>query len=176
MNYSSENDPTNQNLIDCVVRYLIRQKITISVMESCTGGLFASCLTDTEGASGIFPGSFVTYSNTAKERCGVPAGILERFGVYSPETAEAMAEACRSFYRTEIGVGITGSTGNADPNNPDSVPGEVFYAILFGEKRCVRKRTIATGDLSRSGIKERIVADVTQTLAELLGIAEKKPE
>ncbi len=170
MNNSSENSAADSTFTDRVVRHMIRRGITLSSMESCTGGLFASAITDTEGASDIFFGSFVTYSNEAKERMGVPAEIIERCGVYSAETAEAMAGACRSFYHTDIGVGITGSTGNPDPNNADSVPGEVFYAILLGEERCVRHLELAVEGLTRHEIKERIVDETVLSLAGLLGI------
>ncbi len=167
MNYSSENSKPDPDLMDRVVRDLICRGITVSAMESCTGGLFASRLTDTEGASDIFFGSFVTYSNEAKVRCGVPEEIIKRYGVYSVETAEAMAEACRSFYHTDIGVGITGSMGNADPNNADSVPGEVFLAVLWGEERCARRLELETDGVTRSEIKERIVAEAVESIAGL---------
>lgn len=112
-----------------LTRMLIVRKITIATMESCTGGFLASLLTDTEGSSEVFRGSYVTYSNEAKILNGVPKEIVERFGVYSVQTAASMAEACRRSLKTDIGVGITGSFGNADPANPDSVPGEVFFSI-----------------------------------------------
>lgn len=102
---------------------------TITTMESCTSGQIASLITDTEGASAVMPGAFVTYSNAAKIRMGVPAETIETFGVYSPETASAMARACRKTCGTDIGVGVTGTFGNVDPNNADSAPGEVYFAI-----------------------------------------------
>ena len=111
---------------------LIERGQTITTMESCTSGQVASLITDTEGASAVLPGAFVTYSNAAKEMQGVPAQVIRAHGVYSPETAAAMAEACRGAYGADIGVGVTGSFGNADPNNADSVPGEVFFAIATG--------------------------------------------
>ncbi len=113
-----------------ITRTLIERKQTISTMESCTAGLLSSLLTDTEGASGIFRGAYVTYSNEAKVMAGVPAGIIQNYSVYSRETAAAMAAACRKAFRADIGVGITGSFSNADPANPEaSVPGEVYFAI-----------------------------------------------
>ena len=112
-----------------LTRRLIATKTTITTMESCTAGQVASLITDTEGASEIMKGAFITYSNEAKVREGVPAEIIERYGVYSEQTAAAMAEACRAAYAADIGIGVTGSFGNADPNNPDSVPGEVFFAV-----------------------------------------------
>ena len=108
---------------------LIASGTTITTMESCTSGLVASLITDTEGASAIFKGSSVTYSNEAKVLQGVPSRIIEDYGVYSVETASAMAEACRKAFSADIGVGVTGSFGNVDPNNSDSVPGEVFFAV-----------------------------------------------
>ena len=108
---------------------LIAEGTSITTMESCTAGQVASLITDTEGASEIMKGAFITYSNLAKIRQGVPAETIERYGVYSEQTAAAMAEACRAAYAADIGIGVTGSFGNADPNNPDSVPGEVFFAV-----------------------------------------------
>ena len=112
-----------------LVRTLIGKKKTIAMMESCTGGQMASLLTDTEGSSAVFRGGFVTYCNEAKAFEGVPESVIEKFGVYSSETAAFMAEACRAKLGSDIGIGITGSFGNIDPNNSDSVPGEVFFAI-----------------------------------------------
>lgn len=109
--------------------WLIRRGLTITTMESCTSGQIASLITDTEGSSAVLKGAFVTYSNEAKILQGVPAGIIETYGVYSAETAAAMAEACRSAYKADIGTGVTGSFGNADPANADSVPGEVYFAV-----------------------------------------------
>ena len=108
---------------------LIENKLQITTMESCTSGQVASLLTDTEGSSAVVKGAFITYSNEAKIRQGVPAQLIERYGVYSPETAASMAENCRASYSADIGIGVTGSFGNVDPANPDSIPGEVFFAI-----------------------------------------------
>jgi len=108
---------------------LIESGQTITTMESCTSGQVASLITDTEGASAVMPGAFVTYSNIAKIRMGVPAETIEAYGVYSAQTATAMARACRENCGTDIGVGVTGTFGNVDPNNADSAPGEVYFAI-----------------------------------------------
>lgn len=115
-----------------LTQLLIGRQLQIAAMESCTSGLVASLITDTEGASAIMRGSLVTYSNEAKLRFGVPAETIERYGVYSRETAEAMADAVRAFYGADIGIGITGSLGRPDPENADSVPGEVHFCIHIG--------------------------------------------
>lgn len=108
---------------------LIGSGQTITTMESCTGGQVISLITDTEGASAVFTGAFVTYSNAAKIRLGVPAETIEAFGVYSAETATAMARTCRATWGANIGLGVTGTFGNVDPGNADSVPDEVYFAI-----------------------------------------------
>ncbi len=116
-----------------LTRLLIERNVRITTMESCTAGLIASLITDAEGSSAVFEGAFVTYSNEAKVRQGVPAQVIETHGVYSSQTAAAMAEACRAAYAADVGVGVTGSFGNVDPNNADSVPGEVFFALATAD-------------------------------------------
>ena len=113
-------------------RLLIERKLMITAMESATSGQIASLLTDTEGSSAIFKGSFVTYSNEAKIRMGVPEDIIRTYSVYSAQTAEAMSECCAAFYNADIGIGVTGTMGNIDPANADdSIPGYVYFAVYF---------------------------------------------
>lgn len=114
-----------------IIDKLIASGHSVSAMESCTGGLFISSVTDRSGASEIVKGSFVTYSNEAKIIQGVDSDVIGRYGVYSDETAEAMAKAASDAYSSEIGVGITGSLGRVDPNNPDSVSGHVYFSVLM---------------------------------------------
>ncbi len=136
-------EPTEEAAIrrayEGLTRRLIRDGLTISTMESCTSGQIASLITDTEGASAVMKEAFVTYSNEAKIRRGVPEEVISTFGVYSAETAAAMAAAARRETGADIGTGVTGSFGNPDPNNPDSVPGLVFFAVDFrGDVRTFR--------------------------------------
>ena len=114
---------------------LIEKNISITTMESCTSGQLASLISDTEGASGIMKGAFVTYSNEAKIKQGVPEETIDKYSVYSKETACAMAEACRKTYNADIGVGVTGSMGNVDPANAAaSIPGQVWFALSTKDK------------------------------------------
>lgn len=115
-----------------LTKLLIARKITVTTMESATSGQIASLITDTEGASAIMKGAFITYSNEAKIKQGVPAEVLEKYSVYSPETAECMAKACAKIYGADIGIGVTGTMGNVDPANEESsVPGQVYFAIAI---------------------------------------------
>lgn len=113
-----------------LTKLLLEKNLTITTMESATSGQIASLITDTEGSSAVLKGAFVTYCNEAKIMQGVPAEVLDKYTVYSKETAEAMARACTEAYTADIGIGVTGTMGNIDPANPDaSVPGQVYFAI-----------------------------------------------
>ncbi len=112
-----------------VTEELINKNKTISVMESCTAGLISSLITDAEGSSAIFPGGFVTYSNSDKVMQGVPERIIDRYGVYSLRMAEEMARAAQKALRTDFAIGITGTFGNLDESNSDSEIGSVFFAL-----------------------------------------------
>ena len=109
---------------------LIEEEKSITTMESCTAGLIASLITDTEGASAILKGACVTYSNEAKIMAGGPEEVIRDYSVYSTETAAAMAEAAKKTFRADLAVGITGTTGNVDPENAAfSTPGVIFFSI-----------------------------------------------
>ena len=102
-----------------LTRELIARGLQVSTMESATSGQIASLITDTEGASAVLRGAYVTYCNDAKVKCGVPAEVIRSHTVYSTQTAEA--------------IGVTGTMGNVDPANPAaSTPGEVYFAICLG--------------------------------------------
>ena len=127
-----------------LTKLLIEKNLTITTMESATSGQIASLITDTEGSSAILKGAFITYCNEAKIQQGVPAEILDRFTVYSRETAEAMASACMRAYGADIGIGVTGTMGNVDPANPEaSKPGQVYFAIGVRARRRNWRRVLS---------------------------------
>ena len=151
-----------------IVKKLIDTQTTISTMESCTSGLIASMITDTEGASAIYPGGYITYLNETKVLAGVDADVIETCGVYSPQCAEAMARTVKKNLNTDLAVGITGTTGNVDPNNADSVQGKAFYCIVAGDTaHGYEIHTDVTG-LSRHDIKQLYANRVFASLAQLL--------
>ena len=150
-----------------ITEFLISRRITIATMESCTSGLVASMLTDTEGASEVFRGSFVTYCNEAKMICGVPKSVICDYGVYSRETAEAMAKTCRDRFGTDIGIGVTGTFGNVDPANADSTPGLVYAAICYQDKLEVLKLELPYCE-TRQKYKETTALRIGQVLWKLL--------
>lgn len=155
-------------LRDAVVKHLIEKNITITCMESCTSGLVASMITDTAGASAIFKGSLVTYANETKISAGVDPAVIAGYGVYSQETAREMAKVVQKIYDTDIAIGVTGSTGNVDPNNSDSVVGEVHYAIILRNEICSFTFRPDVSELTRKEIKQVYAEEVFSTLLKLL--------
>lgn len=153
---------------EAITKKLIEKKLTVTTMESCTSGFIASLLTDTEGASAILKGAFVTYSNEGKILQGVPAETIEKYGVYSKETAEEMAKACRMAYKADMGIGITGTFGNIDPKNPDSVCGEIFFAVDFKGEISVFERKL----LPQKSRFEYKIAAANEVAKEILKILE----
>ena len=168
-------DGLNEALIREKYRHLtltlIDRGLTITTMESMTAGLIASLITDTEGSSAVLKGAFITYSNEGKIMQGVPAEIIEDYGVYSCETAEAMALACKKAYMADIGIGITGSAGNPDPANPDSQPGVCYYGISLGERlggQTISGRFECRLPLSRYGFKLYAADRILDRLMEII--------
>lgn len=155
---------------DRIINSLIDRQITISTMESCTSGMIASMITDTSGASAVFPGGFVTYLNETKVFAGVDEKIIKEYGVYSGECAKAMAETVREKLNTDIGIGITGTTGNLDPNNADSVQGQAFFSIVWKESVFVDEIHVDVTGKSRQGIKQLYADRVFEKLAEIINV------
>lgn len=152
-----------------LTRFLIEQNITITTMESATSGQIASLITDTEWASAILPWAFVTYSNKAKIMQGVDPDILEKYSVYSEETAIEMAKACAKTYQTMIGIGITGTMGNIDPNNSAfSVPWEVYFAFWINGEISVYHIEIPHQE-SRLKYKLAVAEEIYEKLRALIG-------
>ncbi len=125
---------------DAVVKVLTEKGMTVTTSESCTGGYVAKRITDVPGASACFMGSIVTYSEkTKRDVGGVPQEILDRYSVYSTETAIAMAKGARDLLCADVSVGITGlTTGDAmriyDGKEERLAPGTVFLACVCGDK------------------------------------------
>ncbi len=104
-----------------VVQLLVGKGKKIACAESCTGGLISAAITSVSGSSAVMDMSICTYAISAKEKfIGVPADIIDTFGVVSAETAKAMAEGVRKKAGSDIGVAVTGIAGptGAEPGKP----------------------------------------------------------
>ena len=129
----------NEELADVVANMLLDKNITISCAESCTGGLFAGTLINTDGISKVFDRGIVTYSNEAKiKELGVKAETLDTFGAVSPETAAEMAEGIRAKTGTDMAVSVTGIAGPGG-GSADKPVGLVYIGFAYDGKTDVVK-------------------------------------
>ncbi len=115
-----------------------KRKITLSVAESCTGGLISHHITAVPGASSFFEGGIVSYSVELKRKLlGVPQGIIKKYGVVSEETAKEMAKKIRLLTGTDYSVSTTGNLG------PDVLEGKergLIYIAVSKKGQVFSKR------------------------------------
>ncbi len=112
-----------------------RASLRLATAESCTGGLVAKLITDIPGASDVFVGSVVSYSNEVKSSVlGVPEDVLRRHGAVSRETALLMADGARRVCRADIAVSTTGIAGPGGGTAEKPV-GTVWVAVSCGGMR-----------------------------------------
>ncbi len=133
--------------------------MTLAVMESCTGGLLGSAITDVPGSSAYFKGGFITYTNDAKIAYGVDPALIEEHGAVSADVARAMASAARRNLGADIGIGITGVAG---PDEQDGKPvGTVFIGLDHDRKG------VEHGAHHRTGRADVKLRSVTAALFQL---------
>jgi len=119
----------SREMEDVVGEMLLKKEKTISVAESCTGGLIGNRLTNVAGSSHYFQGGVVSYSNRAKvDLLGVSAGTIETHGAVSAETAREMAMGVRFRMHTDLGLAVTGIAG-PDGGSHDKPVGTVHIAL-----------------------------------------------
>lgn len=112
-----------------IIQKLTEKNETISTMESCTGGALASTITNIEGASEVLKFSAVTYSNEFKIKMGVSSEVIDKYSVYSIETAKEMSKKISNFTNSTYGIGITGKLNRADKSNKFGSDNTVFVSI-----------------------------------------------
>lgn len=157
---------TNQiNNWNIIVNKLIEKELTISTMESCTGGGIANAITNISGASAVLRESFITYCNEAKVKQGVPKILIDQYTVYSPEVAIAMAKATKEQANSDIGIGVTGQLGRIDPANPVDKLNTIWYAIIDEENQ-IKVKELKVPDNERKEQKEYIIQEVAKSLLE----------
>ena len=145
-----------ERLIDC--------DKTITAAESLTGGLFQATLTAVPGISAVFPGGFVTYSNEAKSvLLGIPAPVINQFGVVSEEVALWMARRAREIMRTDIAVSFTGVAG---PGELEGNPAGTAWLGLATEQGAVAQKHRFDGD--RDAVRQQCVLTSLQMVLSAL--------
>lgn len=129
----------DEELAQVVADRLMEQGLTLSSAESCTGGMFASTMTDIPGVSQCFDRGLVTYSNQAKmEELGVSAGTLEKFGAVSEETALEMVEGLKRVSGSDVCISVTGIAGPGGGSEEKPV-GLVYIGFSYGDKKICKK-------------------------------------
>ncbi len=151
----------NGDLLETVVGQMLRERgATLSVAESCTGGMLAQRITSIPGSSDYFSGGFLLYSNRMKtELAGVPAELIEQHTAVSEEVARAMAEGCRAKTGSSYAVSTTGEAG---PESATGAPvGTVFLGIASEQKTDARRISVPGG-------RERVRTLATQIALDFL--------
>ncbi len=151
-----------------IVEKLIEVRKTISTMESCTGGAVASAITDIEGASEILKFSAVTYSNEYKIKMGVSSKVIDKYSVYSMETADEMSKNISIFANSNYGIGITGKLNRIDPNNPYGEDNIVFISIYDRDNNKFINDKIKVLDKTRHDNKKLVINKIIEMLKSII--------
>ena len=138
----------------------------LSIREEEKTSIIANEITNISGASSILKESYVTYCNEAKIALGVPADIIEKFTVYSQETAIEMAKAVKLKAKSNIGIGVTGQLGRIDPANPVDTLNHVWFAVCYNDNLVVKE--IIVDDCERYLQKSIVINTIANTLIEIL--------
>ncbi len=118
-----------------IVKTLLKNRETISTMESCTGGGVVNAITNVVGASEVLLFSAVTYSNKYKIKMGVSKETINKYTVYSLEVAKEMSYNIAQFTNSTYGIGVTGKINNEDKQN---LKGDIntVYVSIYNTKDC----------------------------------------
>jgi nicotinamide-nucleotide amidase len=138
--------------------------LTLSVAESCTGGLISHYLTTLPGASAFFEAGVVVYSAEMKEKIlGLSSSVISKHGVVSRETAEEMAEKVRAVAGTGFSIATTGNLG------PDVLEGKergLVYLAVSRNGQTFSEELHLTGD--RTANKEEAALSALRFLIEIV--------
>ncbi len=155
----------DETLAGAVADMLRRQRRTLAVAESCTGGWLAKELTDSSGASEFLQAGWVTYSNRAKTDClGVSTDIIDSYGAVSEQVAGQLAAGARQIAQTDYGLGITGIAGPT--GGTDEKPVGLVYIALADETEVKVIRNVFPGD--RDQVRRRAVNTALDALRHRL--------
>ncbi len=123
--YGYDNDKLNE----VIGKMLLKNKSTLSVAESCTGGYLSKIITDVPGSSKYFKGGIIAYSNEIKiNELGINRNIIDKYGAVSKEIASLMSKNIRKKYDCTYGISTTGIAGPDDGNKNKTV-GRVYVSI-----------------------------------------------
>lgn len=144
-------------------RLLAKSRLTLSLAESCTGGMLGAAITAVPGSSAYFTGGIVSYANAAKRSVlGVPAAILARKGAVSVETAQAMAAGARRLFSSDCAISITGVAGPG--GGTTKKPAGLVYIGIAAGKRVRSFKYLFRGN--RRGVRRQAVEMALERMIE----------
>ena len=154
-----------------VASLLIEQNLSISVAESCSGGLLAGRLINYPGISKVFKEGFITYSNESKiNTLGVDSKILSKYGAVSEEVAKQMAKGAADRAKSDIALSITGIAG-PDGGTDEKPVGLVYIGLyLLGEVKVMKMDSWG----SRDNVRRRAVSQALDMLRRELQMRASK--
>lgn len=150
-----------------VVEKLKENNKTISLMESCTGGGLANAITNIEGASDVIKFSAVTYSNEYKIKMGVSKDVIDKYSVYSIQTANEMSYNISKFANSNLGVGITGKLNRVDKNNPFGEDNVVFISVYDKDNDKYYTSEVMATKGSRKENKELVINEIINMILSI---------
>lgn len=151
-----------------IITILTKKNKTISTMESCTGGGVANAITNIEGASEVLKFSAVTYSNEFKIKQGVDKNIIDKYSVYSRETACEMSKKISDYTNSNYGIGITGKLNRVDKHNPFGEDNIVFISIYDKDNNKYYEEIVEATKSSRKENKELVIERIINKLLEVI--------
>ena len=150
-----------------IISILSKKKLTLATAESCTGGLISAALTDVPGASSVFMGCAVTYSNEMKKLLlGVSDDTLRNFGAVSRETAAEMAQGACKKLGVDIAAAVTGIAGPGG-GTPEKPVGLVYVGICFkGNVNVIELRLKGSRQAVRERTRSAVLLELFKTISE----------
>ena len=154
------------SLLEKTIGDLLRKEgWTLSIAESCTGGLICDRITNVSGSSDYFMGGMVNYSNESKStHLGVPSNDIKKYGAVSPQVARKMAQGVRKAFGTTFGLSTTGVAGPTGGTKRAPI-GRVFIGLASGRRTWVWKEDLKG---SRIQIKRMATEKALQYFYEIL--------
>ena len=142
-----------------IVSSLKKKKISISIAESCTGGMFAQVITSISGASKIFKLGIVAYSNQSKIKyLKVPSKIIKKYGAVSKQCCNAMVNNLSKISKAKLNIAITGIAGPKGGSRSKPV-GLVYIGVKQGSKTKVNEYVFVNKDrenIRKSSVKKSL--------------------
>lgn len=151
-----------------IVQKLIKLNKTISTMESCTGGYIVNEITNIEGSSDVLKFSAITYSNEYKIKLGVEKDIIDKYSVYSIETAHDMSKKIALYTNSNYGIGITGQLNRVDKNNLVGSNNKVYISIYNKDNDKFYDSVIEVNKKERTENKKQVLEEVKKLLGSII--------